>query len=99
MTLLKALVALVPVVMLLSGSILFFVERKAVYSLLQTLGSGCLLLVVLAHICEGLRLFAWMGFGLPYSVGHYVDLFAAVLGVTLFPTGYLLHALTNRGRA
>src|SRR6266705_3327606 len=31
-----------------------------------------------------------------HSVGHYLDLGSAVLGLTLFPIGYLLHALTKR---
>lgn len=30
---------------------------------------------------------------LEHSVGHYLDLWGAVLGLTLFPIGYLLHAL------
>jgi len=34
--------------------------------------------------------------GSEHSVGHYLDLGGAVLGLTLFPIGYLLHALTNR---
>ena len=38
-------------------------------------------------------LFPGMHWGLEHSAGHYVDLAAAVLGLALFPVGYLLQAL------
>jgi len=34
-----------------------------------------------------------MGWGLERSAGHYLDLGSAVLGLTSFPLGYLLHTL------
>jgi len=92
-TLLKALVALVPACMLLCGSALWFRRAKTVGSLLQLVGAGCLVLVVLTHVFEGLHLMAWMNWGMEHSVGHYADLVSAILGLTLFPVGYLLHAL------
>jgi len=95
-TLLKALVALVPACMLFSGSAVLFLREKAVYSFLQLLGAGCLMVVVLTHVSEALHLFPWMQWGLEHSVGHYLDLSGAVLGLTLFPIGYLLHALTKQ---
>ena len=52
--------------------------------------------VVLTHICEAIHLFPWMHFGLVHSLGHYVDFGSAVLGLTFFPFGYLVHAFTNR---
>jgi hypothetical protein len=93
---LKALIALVPACMLFFGSIVLFFRRKTVYPFLQLLGSGCLLVVVFAHVSESLHLFSWMHWGLEHSIGHYLNLGSAVLGLTLFPTGYLLYALTNR---
>ena len=95
-TLSKALVALVPVGVLFVGSVLLFVREKAFGSFLQLLGAGCLVTVVLAHLCEALDLFPWMQWGSKYSAGHYLDLGSAVLGLTLFPIGYLLDALTKR---
>jgi hypothetical protein len=53
-------------------------------------------MVVLTHVCEALGLFPWMHWGIKDSVGHYLDFWSAILGVTLFPLGYLLHALPNR---
>jgi len=95
-TLLKALVALLPACMLFSGSVVLFFRGKTVCSVLQLLGAGCLVLVVLTHVSEALQLFPSMHWGLEHSVGHYLDFWSAVLGLTLFPIGYLLHALTKR---
>ncbi len=93
---LKALVALVPTSMLLSGSVVLFLKGKTVSSFLQAFGAGCLVLVVLTHVSEALRLFPSMRWGFGHSVGHYLDFGSAALGLTLFPMGYLLHALTKQ---
>lgn len=95
-TLLKALVALLLACMLFSGSVVLFFRENAVCNFLQLLGAGCLLLVVLTHVSEALHLFPWMRWGLEHSAGHYLDFGSAVLGLTLFPIGYLLYALTER---
>ena len=95
-TLLKALVALVPAGILFVGSVLLLLRRRTLGSFLQLLGAGCLVVVVLTHLCEAIHLFPWMQWGQEHSVGHYLDLWSAVLGLTLFPIGYLLHALTKR---
>jgi len=96
LTFLKALVALVPVCMLFSGAVILFSRRRTAWIFLQLLGATCLVMVILAHVFEALHLFPWMHWGDEHSVGHYVDLGSAVLGLTLFPFGYLVHALTNR---
>jgi hypothetical protein len=95
-TLFKALAALVPVCMLLFGAIALFVRGKSASAFLQLLGAGGLVAVVLTHVCEALHLFPWMQWGLEHSIGHYLDLWSAVLGGTFFPVGYLVHALTKR---
>jgi hypothetical protein len=95
-TLLKALVALVPTCMLFLGAVVLFFREKSVHSFLQPFGAGCLVVVVLTHISEALHLFPWMHWGLEHSIGHYLDFWSAVLGLTLFPIGYLFHALTRR---
>ena len=93
-SLIKAVVALVPGVMLACGSLLLFTKARTGASFLQVLGAGFLLLVVLAHLFEALQLFPGMRWGLERSAGHYVDLCSAVMGLALFPFGYLLHALS-----
>ena len=92
-TLVTALVALAPVCMLVFGSAVMFFREKGVPSFLQLFGAGCLVVVVLTHVSEALHLFPWMHWGLEHSAGHYLDLWSAVLGLTLFPVGYLFHAL------
>lgn len=93
---LKALIALLPACMLFSGAVVLFFRGRDVWSFLQLFGAGCLVVVVLTHVAEALHLFPWMNWGQEHSVGHYVDLSSAVLGLTLFPTGYLLHSLVKR---
>lgn len=63
-TLLKALVTLLPVVILFLGSAILFSRGKSWRSLLQLLGAGCLVLVVLTHVAEALHLFPWMHWGI-----------------------------------
>jgi hypothetical protein len=94
-TLQIALLALVPMCMLFGGSAVLFSNAKTVASFLQLLGAGCLVIVVLTHLSEALHLFPWMNWGRPHSIGHYLDFWSAVLGLTFFPLGYLLHALKN----
>jgi succinate dehydrogenase/fumarate reductase cytochrome b subunit len=91
-----ALVALLPACTLFAGSLVLFSTERTLPSLLQILGAGCLMIVVLAHICEALRLFPSMEWGRERSVGHYLDLGSAVIGLTTFPLGYLLHTLHPR---
>jgi hypothetical protein len=95
-TLAKALLALLPSGMLLVGAATFFFRGRAVFAFLQLLGAGCLVVVALTHVFEALHLIPWMNWGQENSPGHYVDLLGAVLGLTLFPMGYLLSALTKR---
>ena len=90
-TLLKALIVLVPVGALVAWSGITFARRPTLCSLVQLVGAGCLVVVVLTHVCEALQLLPWMGWGEPGSAGHDVDLSSALLGVTFVPVGYLLH--------
>jgi hypothetical protein len=94
--LLVALVVFVPASVMLAGSLVLLSRGKTIWSLLQVVGAACLMIVGLCHVCEALHLFPWMHWGLKHSVGHYLDLWSAALGVTLFPVGYLFDALTKR---
>ena len=91
----KAIVALVPTGMLLVGSTLQFSRRKGTAAVFQLIGAACLVVVVIAHLCEALNWFPWMHWGVEHSAGHYIDLVAAVGGLSLFPVGYLFGALTK----
>ena len=95
-TLLKALVALVLVAVLFSWSAVLFLRGKTVFSFLQLFGAGCLIVVALTHIFEATHLFPFMQWGSPHSIGHYLDLTSAILGLTLFPLGFLFRILIKR---
>jgi hypothetical protein len=92
--LLKTLVAFAPVCMVFCGAVLHLSRRRAVWPLLELIGATGLVVVVLTHFCEALHLLSFMHWGLEHSAGHYLDLCSAVVGIILFPTGYLLSALT-----
>ena len=91
----KAIAALVPTGMLLVGSTLQLSRRKGTAAVFQLIGAACLMVVVIAHLCEALGWFPWMHWGLEHSAGHYIDLVAAIGGFSLFPIGYLFGALTR----
>ena len=91
-----ALIAALPAGMLFYASALWFSRARTAAFLLQLVGSGALVIVVLCHLCEALGLFPWMGWGLEHSAGHYLDLSSAIIALTLFPAGFLLNALRPR---
>ena len=84
----------IPACLLFAGSIVLFLKGRTVSSSLQLLGAGGLVLVVLTHFAEAFGLLPGMHWGLEYSAGHYLDLGSTVFALTLFPLGYLIHALT-----
>jgi hypothetical protein len=57
---------------------------------LLLLGFICLAIMVFAHVAERFHLFPGMGWGLPDSPGHYLDLVSAVLGCALLIAGVLI---------
>jgi hypothetical protein len=81
--------------LLFGGSVVLFRRRNTVWSFLQLVGAGCLVVVGLCHVCEALHLYPWMHWGLKHGIGHYLDFWSCVVGLTLFPAGYLFHALTR----
>ena len=82
----------VPAVLLLLGALALFRRGKSLPCLMQVVGAAGLVTVVLAHLAEAFALLPWMRWGAEHSAGHYLDLSGAILGATLFPVGYLLHA-------
>jgi len=58
-------------------------KRHKLVRLLLLAGCGCLIVMLLTHVAEALHLLPGMGWGLPNSPGHYLDLFSAIAGVVL----------------
>ncbi len=50
----------------------------------------CLVIIVLTHVAERLHVFPGMGWGLPDSPGHYLDLFSAVFGSMFLIAGIII---------
>jgi amino acid permease len=90
---LNPFVALIPACLLFAGAAIIWLRRKSTSSIFQLLGAAALVVVVLAHVFEALRVFPRMGWGSRNSVGHYLDLLCAIVSVTLFSLGYLIHAV------
>lgn len=61
-------------------------------------GFVCLVIVVLTHVAEMLNVFPGMGWGLPNSPGHYLDLVSAVLGTMLLIAGIVIVFSRERRR-
>jgi len=87
--LIKAAVASIPVTAIVSYAITAFARRRNVWAAVQLTGAAGLAVVVVAHVCEALHLLPWFGWGQDHSVGHYIDLSSAILGLTLLPVGYV----------
>ena len=58
-------------------------------------GCLCWLVVVLAHVAERWRLWPGMGWGLPNSPGHYLDLASAIAGAVLLLAAFLVRRNSN----
>jgi uncharacterized membrane protein len=80
---------------LFCGSAILFARQRTMWRFVQLLGAVFLAVVVLAHAAEAFHLLPGMGWGLPNSAGHYLDLISAVLGLMLSPSGYIAHALSR----
>ncbi len=63
---------------------------------LQVLGLICLVIVALTHVAERLHILSGMGWGLPHSPGHYLDLASAVLGGLSLTLGFAGWAIARR---
>lgn len=92
---LKGSLALVAACVFLGVSLALFLTRRNFSSALQALGIGCFAVMALTHAFEAFSVLPALGWGQPHSVGHSIDLVAAVLGVTFVTTSFLLQ---NFGR-
>lgn len=77
-------------------SAMAFAREKTAQAGLQLIGSAFLAVMVCTHFAEAFHMFPQMGWGLPHSPGHYIDLGSAWGGVTLFALGYFLRKVARR---
>jgi len=87
---LKGILALGATSALFAGSAILYARRGTWGSILQLLGVACFVVVALTHFFEAFAIFPVLGWGKPRSIGHYIDLGAAVLGIALVSAGLLL---------
>jgi hypothetical protein len=84
---LRSFLALAAASALLTGSALLFRRQRNTGSRLLLLATICFVVVALSHVFEALAILPTAGWGRPHSVGHYIDLIAAVLGLSLAVAG------------
>jgi|SRR6516162_5088972 len=87
---LKGLLALAAACVFLGVSAALFLTRRHLASTLQALGLLCFGVMALTHAFEAFAIFPTLGWGRPRSIGHYVDLTAALSGVALVVAGFAL---------
>lgn len=93
---LKSFLALAAASALLVGSAILYRRRRSAGFVLLFLGAVCFIVVALAHIFEALGILRAAGWGRPHSLGHYIDLLAAVLGLTLVLAALLFNLAYRR---
>jgi hypothetical protein len=93
-TIIRALVAFIPISMLFSGAVILFARGKTAGSFLQLLGTASLVLVAFTHVCEAPHWFPSAQWGLEHSLATTLICQRQLLGVT-FCVGYLLHAVAR----
>lgn len=86
----KGLLALVAACVFLGVCAVLLLTRRGLSSTLQALGLGCFGVMALTHVFERFSILPELGWGRPQSVGHFIDLVAALLGVALVTAGFVL---------
>jgi len=86
---LKGLLALAAACVFLGVSLALFLTRRSLASALQALGLACFGVMALTHVFEAFAVFPTLGWGQPRSVGHYIDLTAALSGIALVVAGFV----------
>jgi len=87
----------VPVFLIFRASLIAFFRWRSLAAGLRAVGSGFLVIIVLAHVCETFRLLRWMNWGQQHSPGHYLDLASAIVGPILLLVGHVLASAASNG--
>ena len=87
---LKGLFALAAAGVFLIVSLVLFLTRRGLSSALQAFGLSCFGVMALTHFFAAFSILPALGWGQRHSVGHFIDLVAALLGVALMTTSFAL---------
>ena len=88
---LKGIVALAGAIVFLAVSAALYITRRDLGSALLAAGIGWFAVMALTHFFESFSILPAFGWGRPNSVGHFIDLAAALLGITFVTIGFLVH--------
>jgi hypothetical protein len=86
----KGFLALAATSVLLAVSVARLLTGRSLASALQAFGLGCFAIMGATHGFEAFSVLPTLGWGRPDSVGHFIDLSAALLGVVLVAASFLL---------
>ena len=87
----KGLLALAGASIFLAVSAALFVTRRDLGAALLATGIGWFGVMALTHFFESFSILPAFGWGQPHSVGHFIDLAAALLGIVFVTLGFLVH--------
>ena len=87
---LKGLLALLAAGVFLTVSMAIVLTRRGLPAALQALGVGCFGVMALTHVFEAFSMLPAFGWGQRHTMGHLIDLVAALLGVMCVTTSFLL---------
>jgi hypothetical protein len=86
----KGFLALASTSVLLAVSVARLLTGRSLASALQAFGLGCFAIMAATHVFEAFSVLPALGWGRPNSIGHFIDLTAALLGVALMAASFLL---------
>ena len=81
---------------LLATSTRSWVRERDWMATVQFSGACLLTVMVLTHVCETFQWLPSLGWGRPSTIGHYIDLLSANVGVSLLLLGYSGRQLIRR---
>lgn len=91
----KGILALAAACVFFGVGAVLALTRRGVSPALQASGIGFFGVMALTHVFENFSILPEFGWGHPHSVGHFIDQVAALLGIALVTTSFLLW---HRGR-
>ena len=86
----KGFLALGAACVFLGVSAALFLTRRSLGPALQAFGLACFGIMALTHVFEAFAILPTLGWGQAHTVGHFIDLSAALLGVAFVTASFLL---------